>query len=123
MASRLAQPKRASRRLGIANVFVRVKGDVSRLTKKQASSLLKTIAQVLGYRVLGQLEHAFKPHGVTTVLLLSESHLSIHTWPEHQEAVVEMVTCKTFTQRDQQRLLAAVKRYLPKARFRVILNT
>ena len=33
---------------------------------------------------LGEVYHDFKPAGFTAVVCLSESHLSIHTWPEHQ---------------------------------------
>ena len=37
--------------------------------------------------------HHFAPHGVTAVALLAESHLSIHTWPEHGYAAVDLFTC------------------------------
>ena len=32
---------------------------------------------------LGEVYHNFSPAGYTAVVCLSESHLSIHTWPEH----------------------------------------
>lgn len=106
----------------MANVFIRINGEVSFVTRGLAKKMLRDIAKTLDYRVLGHLDHGFKPYGVTTVLLLSESHLSIHTWPEHRRAIVEMVTCKPFAQSDRQRLLAVLKRHLPTATFRVILN-
>lgn len=34
---------------------------------------------------LGTVYHNFTPSGFTAVLCLSESHISIHTWPEHQK--------------------------------------
>ncbi len=34
---------------------------------------------------LGAVYHNFTPSGFTAVLCLSESHISIHTWPEHQK--------------------------------------
>jgi S-adenosylmethionine decarboxylase proenzyme len=37
--------------------------------------------------------HQFSPHGVTGVALLAESHMSIHTWPEHGYAAVDVFTC------------------------------
>ncbi len=37
--------------------------------------------------------HEFAPHGVTGVVLLAESHLSIHTWPEHGYAAIDVFTC------------------------------
>ena len=37
--------------------------------------------------------HRFDPHGVTALALLAESHISIHTWPEHGYAAVDVFTC------------------------------
>jgi S-adenosylmethionine decarboxylase len=37
--------------------------------------------------------HKFEPQGVTAIGLLAESHLSIHTWPEHGYAAVDIFTC------------------------------
>lgn len=43
--------------------------------------------------VLDVLVHEFSPHGVTLVALLAESHISIHTWPEHGYAAVDVFAC------------------------------
>tara|TARA_Y100000385_G_C13012001_1_gene602109 strand:+ start:670 stop:1005 length:336 start_codon:yes stop_codon:yes gene_type:complete len=37
--------------------------------------------------------HKFQPQGVTIVALLSESHISIHTWPETGSAALDVFTC------------------------------
>lgn len=37
--------------------------------------------------------HEFKPFGVSGVVVIAESHLSIHTWPEYQYAAVDIFTC------------------------------
>ena len=37
--------------------------------------------------------HKFEPQGVTIVALLSESHISIHTWPENGSAALDVFTC------------------------------
>lgn len=37
--------------------------------------------------------HMFEPQGVSWVVVLSESHFTIHTWPEHGYAAVDMFTC------------------------------
>lgn len=38
--------------------------------------------------------HVFTPQGgVTGVLLLAESHISIHTWPEHSFAAIDLFMC------------------------------
>ncbi|CAE7263814.1 speE, partial [Symbiodinium sp. CCMP2456] len=56
--------------------------------------LLRRLATLGDLTVLGHLEHKFHPQGVTALLLVSESHLSIHTWPERGYAVVDVVSCK-----------------------------
>ena len=37
--------------------------------------------------------YKFEPQGVTIVALLSESHISIHTWPERGSAALDVFTC------------------------------
>lgn len=47
--------------------------------------------------ILKTAYHRFSPHGVTAFLLLSESHISIHTWPECNAAAVDIFTCGGYT--------------------------
>lgn len=37
--------------------------------------------------------HQFDPYGLTGIILLSESHISIHTWPELGQATLDVFTC------------------------------
>ena len=37
--------------------------------------------------------YQFRPHGATGVVLIAESHISIHTWPELGIATVDVYTC------------------------------
>ena len=43
--------------------------------------------------ICGVFFHKFNPQGVTGVVVISESHISIHTWPEHGYAAVDVFTC------------------------------
>lgn len=43
--------------------------------------------------VIGSVKHQFQPHGASVVVLVAESHLSIHTWPEHGYAAADILTC------------------------------
>ncbi|MEW5742424.1 MAG: adenosylmethionine decarboxylase [Myxococcota bacterium] len=62
-------------------------------------ALLIHAARAARCEVLHAARHHFTPHGVTVVLLLAESHLAIHTWPEHGFASVDLLTCgKTLPQ-------------------------
>lgn len=47
--------------------------------------------------ILKTAYHRFSPHGVTAFLLLSESHISIHTWPELNKAALDIYTCGDHT--------------------------
>jgi len=56
----------------------------------------EAIRQTCATSVLSLLNrtcHKFTPQGVTALGLLSESHISIHTWPEHGYAAVDIFTC------------------------------
>ena len=48
-----------------------------------------------GATVLGESFHHFSPQGVSGVVVIAESHLSIHTWPEYRYAAVDIFTCGT----------------------------
>lgn len=46
-----------------------------------------------GATVVEKCFHMFAPHGVSGVVVISESHLAIHTWPELGYAAVDLFTC------------------------------
>ena len=48
-----------------------------------------------GATILAKSFHKFDPRGVTGIIAISESHLAIHTWPEHGYAAVDIFTCST----------------------------
>jgi len=55
--------------------------------------LMENAAIISGASVLKTISHKFSPQGVTAICLLSESHISIHTWPEQNKAAVDCYTC------------------------------
>jgi S-adenosylmethionine decarboxylase len=48
----------------------------------------------------------FEPAGVTGFILLEESHISIHTWPEHNFAAIDVFSCQPFDVEPVNRMLA-----------------
>ncbi len=54
---------------------------------------LRQAALAAGATVLNATFHRFSPCGVTGVLVIQESHLAIHTWPERAFAAVDLFTC------------------------------
>jgi len=46
-----------------------------------------------GATVVGETFYRFSPCGVSGVVNIAESHISIHTWPEYGYAAVDVFTC------------------------------
>ncbi len=46
-----------------------------------------------GATLMGSSDHVYPPYGYTLLCLLSESHASIHTYPEHNSCFVDLFTC------------------------------
>ena len=46
-----------------------------------------------GATIVTSAFHTFNPFGVSGVIVIAESHLSIHTWPEYGYAAVDIFTC------------------------------
>ena len=44
-------------------------------------------------RIVDVVFHTFNPHGVSGVIVIAESHLAIHTWPEFDFASIDIYTC------------------------------
>lgn len=50
-------------------------------------------AKSSGATILQSVKHIFSPDGLTMVILLGESHASIHTYPEYGSCFVDLFTC------------------------------
>jgi len=57
--------------------------------------LLIDVTESIQCNILHTFFHKFSPKGVTGVVVISESHLSIHTWPEEGYAAIDIFTCNT----------------------------
>ena len=51
--------------------------------------------EATGATVLNRFSHQFSPQGITVVYALSESHISIHTFPEEKSCAIDIYTCGT----------------------------
>lgn len=58
-------------------------------------NLMLEAASRSGATTVGSIFHHFSPQGVTGVVVVAESHLAIHTWPEFRYASVDLFTCGT----------------------------
>lgn len=55
---------------------------------------LLSACRAAGATILGDMFHVFSPYnGVSGVIIIAESHLSVHTWPEYGYAAVDIFAC------------------------------
>lgn len=54
---------------------------------------LHEAAEHIGATVVNECFHTFSPQGISGVLVISESHICVHTWPEHGYAAIDIFTC------------------------------
>jgi S-adenosylmethionine decarboxylase len=55
--------------------------------------ILVRAAEIAGVTVWSISFHRFSPNGVSGVVVISESHLSVHTWPEYGYVALDIFTC------------------------------
>ena len=60
---------------------------------KQIEIIMQETALAMGATIVQSNFHHFTPLGVSGVVIIKESHLTIHTWPEHGYAAVDVFTC------------------------------
>jgi S-adenosylmethionine decarboxylase len=61
--------------------------------QKRIERLMRLAAHKAQATVVGAMFHAYSPQGVSGVVVVEESHFSIHTWPEYAYAAVDCYTC------------------------------
>jgi S-adenosylmethionine decarboxylase len=60
---------------------------------KKVEEILVAAAKAAKATILKVHFHQFSPFGVSGVIVIAESHLSIHTWPEYGYAAMDIFTC------------------------------
>ena len=59
----------------------------------EVRALMHRVVEEAHFRVVGEKFHQFEPCGVTGVMVLRESHFSVHTWPEEGVIAADIFTC------------------------------
>ncbi|KHE94054.1 MAG: adenosylmethionine decarboxylase [Candidatus Scalindua rubra] len=62
---------------------------------EKITQIMCTAANDAGATVVKSIYHEFNPPGITAVAILSESHISVHTWPIEGYVAVDVFTCGT----------------------------
>lgn len=61
--------------------------------EKSVGTAMREAADRSEATVVAQSFHEFKPYGVSGAVIIQESHYTIHTWPEHGYAAVDLFYC------------------------------
>lgn len=82
-------------------------GDIKKISnmnllnnKLDLKLLFKDICFTHNFTILGEIDHEFHPEGCTFIFLLSESHLSVHTFPERNHLSFDLYTCRQYGEND-----------------------
>ncbi len=71
--------------------------NVARLESMESMhELLEDVCNKYDFTILTKSQHKFEPHGLTILYMLSESHISIHTFPEKQYLALDLYTCREY---------------------------
>ena len=93
--------------------------DSTRLNDREMlRDAMRQAAVKAGATVIIDVFHEFNPHGISGVVVIAESHLAIHTWPEFGFAAVDLFTCGDDIMPD--RAMKYLQEKLKAARFSVI---
>lgn len=65
-------------------------------SKLELKLMYKDLCIENNYTILGEIEYEFSPQGCSFVFLLSESHLSVHTFPERNHLAFDLYTCRQY---------------------------
>lgn len=57
-------------------------------------------AHAANTHIVSHFFHEFEPYGVSGVVVIEESHFTIHTWPEHRYAAIDLFFCSTSVEPD-----------------------
>ena len=58
---------------------------------KRIEAALVEAARLVGATIIDTSFHHFSPYGVSGVVIIAESHITVHTWPEYNYAAVDVL--------------------------------
>ncbi len=63
------------------------------LEKEKLVDVFKTFCEKMNLHQVNSFIHVFEPYGISFLIVLEESHLAVHSWPEKNYMHIDMVTC------------------------------
>ena len=84
---------------------------------KTIEAILLKAAEAANATVVNHCFHEFSPHGVSGVVVIAESHITVHTWPELKYCAIDIFTCGNLI--DNNRALEVLKEGLESQKIKV----
>jgi S-adenosylmethionine decarboxylase len=78
---------------------------------EELKNMFDYICKTYDYNILNKADYVFSPQGITMIYMLSESHISIHTFPEKNYAAMDIYTCREYPNND---VYIEIQEYLKK---------
>lgn len=60
---------------------------------KRVEEVMLAATNAIRAKIVDTIFHTFTPYGVSGIIVIAESHLAIHTWPEYKFASIDVYTC------------------------------
>lgn len=78
---------------------------------ERIKDILTSAATICGATILNITIKKFEPHGISGVVVIAESHISIHTWPEYGYAACDIFTCgdKVWPEKGAEHLIREIQ--------------
>jgi S-adenosylmethionine decarboxylase proenzyme len=80
--------------------FKNIKNDKLLNDMNELNNVLKDICNEYNFQILNEVQYLFTPIGCSIIFLLSESHVSIHTFPEKNHMSFDIYTCRQYENND-----------------------
>ncbi|MCB0352212.1 MAG: adenosylmethionine decarboxylase [Bdellovibrionales bacterium] len=90
------QPMEFVHLLGLHTLVEYVGGNREVLARADAlEPILLTAVEICGATYVDHRINQFSPYGASGVILIAESHMSFHSWPEHNYMALDLFTCSS----------------------------
>ena len=105
------------------HIIAELYGVSSDLISKQETvkQIMDEVIEKAELTKVGEAYKQFEPHGVTGIVLIAESHISLHTWPEYGLVNLDIFTCGDST-RAEKAFQFFLERFKPKSHKRHTLD-
>lgn len=99
------------------HLIIEAEGDIASISLNELEDITQRAAQSTGATMLSSHFHPFgEGLGVTGVVVLAESHMTVHTWPERQYAAFDIFVCGVC---DPHKAVETLRQAHPESRYDV----